>query len=56
MRNDLTDYQLRLLLVELKPKLTPTQLVKVQSLVDELQALRERESVTRFLHEIEGAV
>lgn len=56
MRSDLTDYQLRLLLVELKPKLSPTQFGKVQQIVDELQALRERESVTRFLHEIEGAV
>lgn len=34
----------------------PPLLAKVQSLVNELQALRERESVTRYLHEIEGAV
>lgn len=56
MRTQLTDYQLRLLLAELRPVLKPQQLVKVQSVVDELQALRERESVTRFLYEIEGAV
>jgi hypothetical protein len=31
-------------------------LAKVQSVVSELQALRERESVTRYLHAIEGAV
>lgn len=56
MRTNLTDQQLRQLLSELRPVLKPQQLLKVQSLVDELQALRERESVTRFLHEIEGAV
>jgi hypothetical protein len=40
----------------LRPLLSPPLLAKVQSLVNELQSLRERESVTRYLHEIEGAV
>lgn len=56
MRTDLTDQQMRQLLSELRPLLKPPQMAKVQSLVNELQALRERESVTRYLHEIEGAV
>lgn len=56
MRSDLTDQQMRQLLNELSLKLTPPQMARVQSLVNELQALRERESVTRYLHEIEGAV
>lgn len=55
-RTDLTDAQMKTLLTELRPILKPPQMTKVQSLVNELQALRERESVTRFLHEIEGAV
>jgi len=56
MRSDLTDFQMRQLLAELRPLLKPPLLNKVQSLVNELQALRERESVSRYLHEIEGAV
>jgi hypothetical protein len=56
VRSDLTNLQIRQLLSELRPLLKPQQMAKVQSLVNELQALRERESVTRFLHEIEGAV
>lgn len=55
-RLDLTDAQMRQLLTELRPLLRPPLMAKVQSLVNELQALRERESVVRFLHEIEGAV
>jgi len=55
-RTDLTDLQMRQLLSELRPLLKPPQMAKVQSLVNELQALRERESVTRYLHEIEGAI
>jgi hypothetical protein len=56
VRIDLTDSQIRLLLAEIRPILKPPQFNKVQSLVNELQALRDRESVTRYLHEIEGAV
>jgi hypothetical protein len=47
---------MRQLLTELRPLLKPPLLAKVQSVVSELQALRERESVTRYLHAIEGAV
>jgi hypothetical protein len=53
---DLTDSQIKSLLGSLRSKLTPPEMIKVQSLVAKLQALRERESVTRYLHEIEGAV
>lgn len=56
MRTDLTEAQMRQLLTELRPLLKPPLLAKVHSLVNELQALRERESVTRYLHEIEGAL
>jgi hypothetical protein len=56
MRTDLSDQQIRQLLAELRPLLKPQQMLKVHSLVNELQALRERESVTRFLCDIEGAV
>jgi hypothetical protein len=55
-RLDLTDAQMRQLLAELRPLLKPPLMAKVQSLVNELQALRERESVTRYLAGIEGAV
>jgi hypothetical protein len=56
VRTDLTDAQLRLFVTELRPLLRPPQMQKLEKLVSELQALRERESVTRFLHDIEGAV
>jgi hypothetical protein len=56
MRTDLTESQIKTLLSELRTTLKPPQMQKVQSLVNELQALRERESVTRYLAGIEGAV
>jgi hypothetical protein len=56
MRSDLTDAQMKQFLAELRPLLRPPQMLKLEKLVSELQALRERESVTRYLHEIEGAV
>lgn len=55
-RTDLTDGQLRQLMAEIRPLLRPQQMLKLEKLVSELQALRERESVTRYLHAIEGAV
>lgn len=55
-RTDLTDPQIKALLAEARPLLRPPQMLKLEKLVSELQALRERESVSRYLHEIEGAV
>lgn len=55
-RTDLTDPQIKALLSEIRPLLRSPQMLKLEKLVSELQALRERESVTRYLHEIEGAV
>lgn len=56
VRADLTDLQMRQLLAQIRPKLMPPEVEKIEKLMTELQALRERESVSRFLHEIEGAV
>lgn len=56
MRTDLTDHQLRQLLTELIPLLNHSQLNRVRQVVQELHTLRDRESVTLYLHDIEGIV
>ena len=56
MRMDLTNAQIRTLMAELRDRITPAQLLRIESLVGELQELRERESQVRYLNGIEGAV
>jgi hypothetical protein len=56
MRMELTNAQIRELVAELRPRLSPVQLMRLESLVGELHELRERESQVRYMHGIEGAV
>jgi hypothetical protein len=56
VRMELTNAQIRELVAELRPRLAPIQLMRLESLIGELQELRERESQVRYMHGIEGAV